>query len=164
MIMVLITLMVFVFVGCGSFQEGLEDGMSPNEEDASNDTSGEEEPETVSRSTEIENAIRSRIDEGKYNNAKLDKITINNDYGSDSPEDYFIALVYFVFDIKNTRATGNEVMRMYSDDLVATLANQGIEDITEAAIFWQDDYNNRSVKYAYEYRDGGFFISDIAGE
>jgi hypothetical protein len=44
------------------------------------------------------------------------------------------------------------------------LANQGFEDITEAAIFWQDDYNNRSVKYAYEYRDGGFFISDIAGE
>ena len=55
-------------------------------------------------------------------------------------------------------------MKMYSDDLVATLAKKGITDISEAAIFWEDEYNNRNVKYAYEYKDGEFYIEDIAGE
>ena len=53
------------------------------------------------------------------------------------------------------------MMRMYSDDLVATLANQGIDDISQVAIFWKDEYNDRDLKYAYEYRDGGFYITDI---
>ena len=55
-------------------------------------------------------------------------------------------------------------MRMYSDDLVATLAENGVTDISEAVIFWEDEYNNRTVKYAFEYRNGGFYITDIMGE
>ncbi len=55
-------------------------------------------------------------------------------------------------------------MKMYSNDLMASLAKKGITDISEAAIFWEDKYNNRNVKYSYEYKDGNFYITDIAGE
>jgi len=56
------------------------------------------------------------------------------------------------------------MMRMYSDDMVATLANQGVNDVSEAVVFWEDDYNNRTVKYAYEFMNGAFYVADIAGE
>ncbi|WP_313758567.1 hypothetical protein [Tissierella sp.] len=113
------------------------------------------------RKKDIEKAIKNRVEDGDYKNAKLDKITINEDLGSEE-DGLYIALVYFTFDIRNKKETGNELMRMYSDDLVATLADKGIEDISEAAIFWVDDYNNRNLKYAYGYKDGGFYIMDIA--
>lgn len=121
------------------------------------------EDREINRKSELEKAIRNRINDGDYTYTKLDRITINENLGTDIPDDY-IVLVYFIFDIKNTRNTGNNLMRMYSDDLVATLANKGITDISEAAIFWEDQYNSRSVKYAYEFRNDGFFIMDIAGE
>jgi len=117
----------------------------------------------VDRKSEIEALIKDRINDDDYKNTKLDRITINENLGTDTPNDY-IALVYFEFDIQNTRKTGNEVMRMYSDDLVATLAENGVTDISEAVIFWEDEYNNRTVKYAFEYRNGGFYITDIMGE
>lgn len=111
----------------------------------------------------IETSIRDKFNSGDYTNAKLNSITINENLGTDTSDDY-IALVYLKFDIKNSRETGNEVMKMYSNDLVAKLANEGITDISEVAVFWEDEYNNRSVKYAYEYKNDGFYIMDIAGE
>lgn len=121
------------------------------------------QPIEEDRKSEIENAIKSRIDDGKYRTANLDKIIINENLGQ-GVEGTYIALVYFKFDIMNTRETGNKVMRMYSDDLAATLANKGIKDVAEIAIFWEDDYNKRNVKYAYEYKNGNFYVMDIAGE
>ncbi|GAA0735730.1 hypothetical protein [Clostridium oceanicum] len=113
--------------------------------------------------SEIKTSIKDTFNNGDYTNAKLTSITINENLGTDVSNDY-IALVYLKFDIKNRRKTGNKVMRMYSDDLVAKLADQGITDISEAAIFWEDEYNSRSVKYAYEYKNKGFYIMDVAGE
>ena len=54
--------------------------------------------------------------------------------------------------------------KLYSDDIVATLANKGIRDISEAIIFWEDNYNNRNLKYAYEDKNGGFYVTDVMGE
>jgi len=114
----------------------------------------------LDRKGELEKAIRKRIEEGGYNKVTIDKITINEDLGNEE-EGYYIALVHLTFGVKNREETANEMMRMYSDDLVATLANQGIDDISQVAIFWKDEYNDRDLKYAYEYRDGGFYITDI---
>jgi len=111
----------------------------------------------------VKNIIKAKINENTYRGTKLNRITINENLGTDTPDDY-IALIYLVFDVKNTVKTGNEVMRMYSDDIVATLAEKGItKNISEAAIFWEDDYNGRTVKYAYEYRDGKFYLTDAIG-
>lgn len=125
--------------------------------------SSEPEVAELDRKVAIKSAIKSRINDGDYKNTDMDRITINDNMGDAEGETY-IALVYLEFDIKNRRKTANEMMRMYSDDLAATLANKGIEDIAEIAIFWEDHYNNRDVKYAYEYEDGEFYIMDIAGE
>jgi major membrane immunogen (membrane-anchored lipoprotein) len=117
----------------------------------------------ISRINEIENMVSERFSEGLYRNAKINRITVNDNLGTDVEGDY-ILLVNFIFDIKNTRETGNEMMRMYSDDLVAYIGNNDSIDIVEAAIFWEDEYNGRTVKYAYEHNEDGFYITDIMGE
>lgn len=137
-------------------KEILNDDEENKEELSTTDT-------TASREDEIESVINNRINEGEYNDSTLEKIQINKDM-SQEDSDKYIALVYLTFDIKNSTKTANDMMRMYSDDLSATLADKGVEDVTEVAVFWKDEYNNRDVKYAYEYKDGKFFVSDIAGE
>lgn len=123
----------------------------------------EEIPKEENRKEEIERVIRSRISDGEYRSTNLERVTINDNMG-EGGEGTYIALVYLDFGAMNRRKTANNVMRMYSDDLAATLANKGIDDVAEIVIFWTDDYNDRNVKYAYEYRDGGFYLIDIAGE
>ena len=106
-----VAMLVFVLLlaGCG--------GSEPQQSEP------EPMPENLTEAEQIEWAIRARIDEGVYKNTKLDRITVNENLGTEEDGDY-IALVYLIFDIKNTKETGNEVMRMYSDDLAATLADQ----------------------------------------
>lgn len=113
----------------------------------------------LDRKDEIKKAIKVRLDEGKYSNVKLKDITINDNLGIDEPG-YYIALVYLNFNVKNRVKTGNDVMALYSDDLVATLANKGIKDVSEVAVFWRDEYNNRDLKYAYEFKGEGFYLTD----
>lgn len=112
---------------------------------------------------EIYNIVMQRIESGDYLNTTISEIKLNDNLGTDIEGDY-ILLVYGSFDIKNSKETGNKVLRMYADDLMATLAGEGIVEVVEGAVFWKDDYNNRTVKYAYEYKDGEFFITDVMGE
>jgi hypothetical protein len=116
----------------------------------------------VVRKSEIEALIRDRVNDGEYIGAELNRVVVNKDYGTTSSNKY-IALVYFDLN-KMSRKTGNSLMRMSSDDLVLTLAKKGVTDIRQVAIFWRDDYNNRNVKYAYEYRNGKAYITDVIGE
>lgn len=151
-------------------EEAFEEGFDYDLREKKGELTGEElEQETavenkeIDRKSEIEKAIKDRINEGYYHSVSIEEITINDDMGKDE-EGYYIALIKLYFEIKNRRKTANEMMRMYSDDLVATLANKGIEDISEVVVFWKDEYNDRSLKYVYEYKDGGFYIADIMGE
>lgn len=168
----LVLSMTLVLIGCSSDGSSTEATTTTTTFTAETTTETTTTPETTTiietseegRKGEIELTVLNRINDGDYTFAVLDEITINNNYGSDDPDNNFILLVYFIYDTKNTKSTGNDLMRMYSDDLVATIAEQGFDDINEAAIFWEDDYNNRSVKYAYEYKNNGFYISDIADE
>lgn len=114
------------------------------------------------RQNEIARTVQTYIDDRNYRSAKQTDLAINYNWGKEDGS--FILLAYFDFTAKNSRNTANEMMKMYSDDLVASLANQGITDISEATVFWKDDYNNRNVKYTYEYKNDGFFVSHIMGE
>ncbi|MEY8304162.1 hypothetical protein [Anaerosalibacter bizertensis] len=125
--------------------------------------SNNDEPLEVDRKSELETTVKNIIKNGDYNKVAIEDITINDDMGRDE-EGYYIALIRLKFGPKNRINTANEMMRMYSDDIVATLANKGIEDISEAVVFWEDEYNNRSLKYAYEFKDGKFYVMDIMGE
>jgi hypothetical protein len=132
-------------------------------EDVEGNDDQEENDQKLSPEDEIEKAIQERIDEGDYRNAEPTQIRVNRNMGDDENETY-IALVNFDFTISNRIETGNDVMGLYSDDLAATLANKGFENIAEIAIFWDDEYNDRNLKYAYKFKDGSFYVSDIAEE
>lgn len=107
-------------------------------------TSTYTETVTSDRKTEIEKYIRDRIGEGDYDKVEIETITINNNLSIEE-QSYYIALIYLDFKAKNGTKTANEMMKMYSDDLVATLADEGIKDISEVSIFLKDEYNNRDL-------------------
>jgi len=116
----------------------------------------EKKPQKAIEVIQIEHAITTRLNSGDYKNTVLDRFAVNENMAAD--DGTYITLVYLIFDVPNSVGTGNEMMRMYSDDLVASLAEKSSK-ICEAAIFWHDEYNDRSLKYAYEYRNGGFYLT-----
>lgn len=115
------------------------------------------------RKAEIYDIVLSRIESGDYLNATITEIKLNDNMGDPADGD-FILLVYGSFDIKNSKETGNKILRMYADDLMASVAGEGVTEVIGGAVFWEDDYNNRTVKYAYEFKDGNFIITDVMGE
>ncbi len=106
----------------------------------------------------IESYIRSRIS-SKYSKTSVESITINDDLGTDVEGDY-IALVNLTWDVRNSSATTEEMLQMYSDDLAASLAIDHPE-VQEVAIFWHVPYlGSNSSKWAYERKDGGMYLTD----
>ena len=107
----------------------------------------------------IEQTIRDRISE-KYTYTDVDRITINENLGSDAQDDY-IALVYVTWTQKNSGKTSKEVLKMYSDDLAATIA-ENCENVQELAVFWTVPYlNDANAKCAYERKNGGMYEMDM---
>lgn len=115
------------------------------------------------RKAEIYDIVLNRIESGDYLNTTITEIKLNDNMGDPADGD-FILLVYGSFDIRNSKDTGNNVMKMYANDLMASVAGEGVTEIAEGVVFWKDDHNNRTVKYAYEYKDGNFYIADVIGE
>lgn len=101
----------------------------------------------------IEKEIHSR--ESKYSTAKIDRISINENLGTENIKDDYIVLVYMILN-PQTEKTGNEVSEMFADDIAANLYEKGFNNIAEIAIFYEDKHNNRDLKYSYEYTDKGF--------
>lgn len=91
---------------------------------------------------------------------QIDRITINNDLGTDADGDY-IALVYLTWDQTNTGTTSKKILKMYSSDLAATLAKQN-SSVNEIAIFWTVPYLNDTAKCSYKRNGGGFVEMDMA--
>lgn len=126
-----------------------------------------EEPIEVDRKDEISNSVKSiiktNINNKTYYATILDDVRVNENLG-EGGEGTYIVLVDLTFDVKNRPKTGNPIMKKQAADMAARTSQSGIEDIKELVIFWKDDYNNRTVKYAFEYKDGAFYFMDIAGE
>lgn len=158
-VLLLVTLLSLMLFGCNGNEELVEEKLDDIGQIEEVDENVLSERLGFDRKDELEKAIKDRVEEGEYRKVSIDKIAINDDLGNEE-EGYYIALVYLIFGVQNREKTANEMMRMYSDDLVATLANQGIKDISEAVVFWKDEYNNRDLKYAYEYKDAGFYLTD----
>ena len=170
----LVLLMTLSLVACGDDSEQTNVSNSTNEQQTNVSDSTDEQQTNVSDSTDeqqteneepsspqdiIEKTIRDRIEE-KYTYSEIDEITINDNLGTDTPDDY-IALVNITWTQKNSGKTSKEVLKMYSDDLAATLA-QHCENVQELAVFWTVPYlNNASAKCSYERKDGGMYVMDL---
>ena len=126
---------------------------------ATSDTGSSEtitEPEVLTEKEQIEKILTERIEE--YHNAVIDRITINDDLGTEDENDY-IALVYLTWNTKNSGKLSKEMLKMYSDDLAATLANEN-DTVQEIAIFWTVPYLNDTAKCSYERVPDGFVVMD----
>ena len=126
---------------------------------ATSDTGSSEtitEPEVLTEKEQIEKILTERIEE--YHNAVIDRITINDDLGTEDENDY-IALVYLTWNTKNSGKLSKEMLKMYSDDLAATLANEN-DTVQEIAIFWTGPYLNDTAKCSYERVPDGFVVMD----
>mgnify|MGYP002627246387 CR=1 FL=1 len=105
----------------------------------------------------IEDDLRGHI-EAEYSMTTIDRITINEDYGTDLDDDY-VALVYLTWTQKNSGDLSKTMLTMYSDDLAAWAADN-CPDVQELAVFWTVPYLDADAKRSYERRDGGMFSTD----
>lgn len=93
--------------------------------------SAAETPVVLTETQKIEKILTDRITK-QYTMTQIDRITINDDLGTDADGDY-IALVYLTWNQKNTGKTSKKMLEMYSSDLAATLGEQN-SSVNEIAI------------------------------
>lgn len=116
-----------------------------------------EETVALTEKEQIEKILSERIEE-EYYNTVIDGITINDDLGTEKEDDY-IALVYLTWNTRNSGKLSKTVLKMYSDDLAATLAEEN-NSVREIAIFWTVPYLNDKAKCSYERVSNGFRVMD----
>lgn len=121
--------------------------------------SAAETPVVLTETQKIEKILTDRITE-QYTMTQIDRITINDDLGTEADGDY-IALVYLTWDQKNTGKTSKKMLEMYSSDLAATLGEQN-SSVNEIAIFWAVPYLNDTAKCSYQRNGDGFVEMDMA--
>lgn len=105
----------------------------------------------------IEQTIAAHV-KAEYRSTDIDRITVNDDLGTDAPDDY-IALVYLVWNVKNKPDMTRQMLTLYSDDLAATLGKT-CADVQEVAVFWTVPYLGSDAKRAYERRGEGMYSTD----
>lgn len=86
---------------------------------------------TLTTEDYIEANLRSYVSD--YDYTTIDSITINEDAGTDAPNDY-IALVYLTWDQKNSQATTEKMLDMYSQDIAARIYKDS-SSVQEICIF-----------------------------
>ena len=101
----------------------------------------------------IENEIHSLKD--RYSTLQIDRITINENLGTEDIKDDYIVLVYMRL-APQTEKTGNEISEMFANDVAGNFIEKGFKNIAEIAVFYEDKHNNRNLKYSYEYTGTGF--------
>lgn len=121
--------------------------------------SAAETPVVLTETQKIEKILTDRITE-QYTMTQIDRITINDDLGTEADGDY-IALVYLTWSQKNTGKTSKKMLEMYSSDLAATLGEQN-SSVNEIAIFWAVPYLNDTAKCSYQRNGDGFVEMDMA--
>lgn len=159
---IIIVLVIIGLIGGGGEKETKPIETDSIEVTTAPETVAEEpttEPVVLSEKEQIEKVLNDRIIE-KYTYTDIDSITINDNLGTDEEGDY-VALVYLTWNVKNSGKTSKEMLKMYSADLAATLAEQN-ETVKELAIFWTVPYLNDNAKCSYERLPNGFTEMDMA--
>lgn len=147
--------------GCGN--QGPSDTANESATDTEATTtraaSAAETPVVLTETQKIEKILTNRITK-QYTMIQIDRITINDDLGTEADGDY-IALVYLTWNQKNTGTTSKKMLEMYSSDLAATLGEQN-SAVNEIAIFWTVPHLNDTAKCSYQRNGDGFVEMDMA--
>lgn len=125
----------------------------------------EEEEETVENdlddaddeTSKVRKQVQKYIDEG-YTFTTIDKITLNEDLGTDEEGDY-VALVYLTWSQKNGGKLSQKVLDMYSSDMAAKMYDD-LPEIQELAVFWTVPYLDGNAKISFERKDNGMAYTD----
>lgn len=107
----------------------------------------------------IETAIRNRVKE-QYSGTDVDRITVNEDYGTEDNPDDWVVLVYLTWNVHNSPETSEKVLKMYSDDIAVLLYNQ-FNTVQEVAVFWHvPNLTDNTSKWSYERGADGMYQTD----
>lgn len=109
---------------------------NPDENTSGNDTAtgGLEYSDNPAR--EIEVTIRNRVKE-KYEDANITKLLIFDE--TDNNADDYSVMVYLDWNRSNKSDTAKNILKTYSSDLAATLANES-PNINKISIYWRIPY------------------------
>ena len=111
---------------------------------------------TLTTEDYIEANLRSYVSD--YDYTTIDSITINEDAGTDTPDDY-IALVNLTWSQKNSQETTKKMLDMYSQDMAARIYKDS-SSVQEICIFWTIPYLNASAKWSFERGSNGMYATD----
>lgn len=104
-------------------------------------------------------AITKRVKSSDYYNAEVESVSINDDLGTDAAGDKIVT-ARLKFTAANNGATAKSVLRIFSDDLAATVYKE-CPDVNEIVFFWTaTQLNNAEAKCAYQRRDTGMAATD----
>lgn len=120
-----------------------------------------ESEEPLTETEQIEVDMREIVSDN-YMETTVSQITINPNYGTEDDEDDYVALVYLVWDMKNTRKTTQEMLEMYSEDFAARIGTD-IPSVSEFAVFWTVPYHDKTqtaMKFTYDRKDEGMYQVD----
>lgn len=129
--------------------ELIQDASANIESKLNSETSSSGSGSATSKAGLIEYDIRSHV-RSEYADTNIDHITVNNDN---------IVLAYLVWNVKNSEKTTKEMLRMYSDDLAATLVDD-YDDLKEIAVFWNVPYLSKDYKWHYTCTSSGAYMDD----
>ena len=129
--------------------ELIQDASANIESKLNSETSSSGSGSATSKSSMIESDVRSHV-RSEYADTDIDHITVNNDN---------IVLAYLVWNVKNSEETTKKMLRMYSDDLAATLTDD-YDDLKEIAVFWNVPYLSKDYKWHYSCSSAGAYMDD----
>lgn len=145
-----------------------DDNPEMNDETTSNETTVKEYISKYDLATtqgEIEDLIVKRITDKMHSWVSIDSISVNEDYGTDVPDDYTV-LVYTTWSgEKDDRSFLEEAIPLYCNDLAA-YAVEKYSQVQEITIFWMIpslSTKTNSAKCNYEQTDGAMYLMHTIG-
>lgn len=163
---VVVVVLILIVVIVGGSNSGKDNGDTDNK---TGDTTNNLEKYLAkpysedSAELKIAKSAYERIN-SKFENTEISKITVNENAGTDNPDDY-ILLIDLTWNRMNKEDTTKEMVRMYCDDLAAYTVEQN-SNVQEIALFWTIPYHKEnavSAKCSYEQKNGKMFLSDKMG-
>lgn len=161
---VVVVLILIVIIASGSDSNNIDKAKDDENNTSSSIEKYLDKPyDENSEEMKIAKTAFDRI-QSKFEDTDITKITVNENSGTDNPDDY-VLLVNLTWNRKNKEDTTKEMMRMYCDDLAAYTVESNSK-VQEVALFWTIPYHKEdgvSAKCSYEQKNGKMILSDKMG-